>query len=164
MDFTLQEWSNLAEIVGSVAIILSLVFVGLQILDSTRQMRTSTAYNATLALQTWYNELGTNEQAAKIFRQGMRDPTSLSKDEQVQFLMCIHSALLAYQTIYFVGTEGTLDAALYKAMVSTSEASVTTPGFAWYWQQRSHNFTDEFRGFIDQLIAAKPRGVAEIFE
>ena len=61
MKHTLQEWANLAGIIGNFAIIVSLVFVGLQISDTTREMRASTAYNATVALQTWYNKVGTNE-------------------------------------------------------------------------------------------------------
>ena len=163
MKRTLQEWANLAEIVGNAAIILSLVFVGLQISDTTKEMRATTAYNATVALQTWYNEVGTNEQAAKVFRKGMNDPASLSKDEALQFLMSIHGIILAYQSVYFLGDEGTLDAALYKAMVSTMVAAVPTPGYKWYWQQRADHFTDEFRGFVDQIIAVQPTGGAQIY-
>ena len=61
MKRTLQEWANLAEIIGNAAIILSLVFVGLQISDSTKEMRANTAYNSTSALQSFYNAMGTNE-------------------------------------------------------------------------------------------------------
>ena len=163
MKHTLQEWANLAEIIGNAAIILSLVFVGLQISDSTKEMRASTAYNATVALQTWYNELGTNAQAATVFRKGMSDPSSLSKDEAMQFLMCVHSAILAYQNVYFVGVEGTLDSAMYKAMTATIEASATTPGFAWDWQQRSGYFTPEFRELVEQIIKTQPKGGAKIY-
>ena len=163
MKRTLQDWANLAEIIGNAAIILSLVFVGLQISDSTKEMRAGTAYNATVALQTGYNEMGTNTQAATVFRKGMIDPKSLSKDEALQFLMCIHSAMLAYQNVYFVGVEGTLDSAMYKAMTATIEASVTTSGFAWYWQQRSGYFTTEFRELVEQIKKAQPKGGAKIY-
>ena len=163
MKRTLQEWANLAEIIGNVAIILSLVFVGLQISDTTKEMRANTAYNATVALQGRYNGVGTNQHAAKVFREGMSAPSSLSKDEALQFLMSLHGIVLAYQSVFFLGVEGTLDAALYKAMTSTMEAAVTTPGFAWYWQQRQGYFTDEFRGFVDQLMAGQPKGGAGIY-
>lgn len=164
MKRTLQEWANLAEIIGNVAIILSLVFVGLQISDSTKEMRANTAYNSTFALQSFYNEMGTNEQASKVFRKGMSDPSSLSEDEAFEFLMGLHSIVLAYQSIYFVGVEGTLDAALYKAMSSALEGAVTAPGFAWYWQQRENYFTEEFIGFVNQMITDQPQGTAEIYK
>ena len=164
MKRTLQEWANLAEIIGSAAIILSLVFVGLQISDTTKEMRAETAHNATAALQTWYNEIGTNEQAAKVFRKGMNDPTSLSKDEALQFIMSVHSVMLAYQSIYFLGIEGTLDSDMNIAMSSALEAAVPTQGFRWYWQQRGRHFTSEFRGFVEQIIVAHPNGGAEVYK
>lgn len=163
MKHTLQEWANLAEIIGNGAIILSLVFVGLQISDSTKEMRAGAAYDSTVALQTWYNEIGTNEQAAKTFRKGMSDPASLTKDEAMQFIMCIQSVMLAYQNVYISSVEGTLDAALYKAMISTLEAAVPAPGFAWYWRQRAGYMTEEFRQFVEQVMVEQPTGGAEIY-
>ena len=163
MKRTLQDWANLAEIIGNVAIIFSFIFVGLQISANTKEMRADTAYNATVALQTWYVEIGTNEQAAKVFRKGMNDPTSLSKDEALQFIMNIHSIMLAYQINYFLGVEGTLDEDMNRAMSSALEAAVPTPGFGWYWRQRSGHFTEAFKSFVDQIIASHPKGGAEVY-
>ena len=163
MKHTLQDWANLAEIIGTVAIIFSLVFVGLQISDNTREMRSAAAHNATVALQSWYVEIGTNEQAAKVFRKGMSNPTAMSKDESVQFLMNVHSALIAYQSIYFSMSEGTLDTSLYRAMFANMGASVPTPGFQWYWKQRRNSFTPEFQQYVEQLIKSGPVGGAEIY-
>jgi hypothetical protein len=163
MKRTLQDWANLAEIIGNVAIILSLVFVGFQISDNAKQMRSETAHNATAALQTWYVEMGTNAQAAKAFRKGMSDPESLSKDEAIQFLMSVHSVMLAYQNIYFLGVEGTLDADMNHALSSALAAAVPAPGFGWYWQQRSGHVTQDFRDFVEKIAAEQPKGGAKIY-
>jgi len=105
-----------------------------------------------------------SEQAAKVFRKGMNDPASLSKDEAMQFIMNVHSVMLAYQSNYFLGAEGTLDADMNNAMSSALEAAAPTPGFGWYWQQRGGHFTEEFRGFVDQIITSHPEGGAEIYK
>jgi hypothetical protein len=164
MKRTLQDWANFADIIGNVAIIFSFVFVGFQISANTKEMRANTAYNATVALQTWYIEIGTNEQAAKVFRKGMNDPASLSKDEALQFLMNLHSVILAYQINYFLAVEGTLDEDMNIAMSSALEAAVPTPGFKWYWRQRGDHFTEAFKNFIGQIAASQPEGGAEIYK
>ena len=105
MKRTLQEWANLAEIIGGVAIILSLLFVGLQVSENSKQVRSETAHNVTAGLLSWYNELGGSAQASANFRKGMSAPQSLSPEEAVQFLMTVHSVMLIYQTMYFLGTE-----------------------------------------------------------
>jgi hypothetical protein len=72
--------------------------------------------------------------------------------------------MLAYQSIYFVGVEGMLDNNLNLVMSSALEAATPTPGFAWYWRQRSGHFTQEFQGFIDQIVAVQPKAGAEIYQ
>ena len=164
MKRSLQDWANLAEIIGTAAIIFSLIFVGLQISENTREMRSAAAHNATESLQNWYVEIATNAQAAQVFRKGMRDPSALSKDEAFQYLLNLHSAVLAYQHVYFLGTEGALDSSLYLAMSATMVAAVPSPGFQWYWKQRSDFFTPEFRQFVDKLMISGTEGGAEIYK
>ena len=163
MKRTLQDWANLAEIIGGVAIILSLLFVGLQVSENSKQVRSETAHNVTAGLQSWYNELGGSAQASANFRKGMSAPQSLSPEEAVQFLMTVHSVMLIYQTMYFLGTEGTLDEEMNSAMSSALRAAVPASGFAWYWDQRSGYFTKEFQIFVAQLRTEETDGAAKIY-
>ncbi|GAB5415824.1 MAG: hypothetical protein Cons2KO_34270 [Congregibacter sp.] len=164
MKRSLQDWANLAEIAGTAAIIFSLVFVGFQISDHTREMRSAAAHNATESLQSWYNEIATNLDAAHIFRKGMSDPESLSEDEAFVYLMNLHSIMLAYQNVFFLGSEGTLDASLQVALTETMKAAVPTPGFHWYWRQREDFFTPQFSQFVVGLMNIPESEGAEIYQ
>ena len=164
MKRSLQDWANIAEIIGTAAIIFSLMFVGLQVADNTREMRSASAHNATQSLQSWYVEIATNPYAARVFRVGMSDPSALSKDDAFVYLMNLHSAMLAYQNVFFLGSEGTLDASLQLAMTRTMTAVVPTPGFGWYWKQRSDYFTPEFRKFVEEIMISGPKGGAKIYK
>lgn len=164
MKRSLQDWANLAEIGGTAAIIFSLIFVGLQISDNTKEMRSTAAHNATQSLQSWYVELATSPEAAHVFRKAMSDPSALSEDDAFVFLMNIHSSMLAYQNVFFLGTEGTLDDSLHVALTATMVAVVPTPGFQWYWKQRSEFFTPEFRVFVDELMISGVGKGAEIYK
>lgn len=163
MRRSLQDWAHLAEIIGSVAIILSLIFVGLQLSENSKQVRSETAHNVTAGLQSWYNGLGVSAQASAIWRKGMSEPESLTKDEAVQFMMAVHSVMLIYQTMYFLGQEGTLDEEMYTSMSSAMKAAVPAPGFTWYWNQRSEYFTKEFQSFVAQLPVDEIDASAEIY-
>ena len=164
MSRTLQDWAHLAEIVGGVAIILSLLFVGFQVSENSRQVRSETAHNVTAAMQSWYLEMGANAQAASTFRKAVNDPINLSEDEAVQFVMSAHSIMLVHQSMYFLGAEGTLDAEMNRAMSSSLAAVARTKGFAWYWEQRRVYFTDEFQGFVDDVIAGTAGDGAHIYQ
>ena len=94
----------------------------------------------------------------------MSEPTSLSEDEAFVYLMNIHSAMLAYQNVFFLGTEGTLDASLQLALTETMKAVVPTRGFKWYWEQRGEFFTPQFSRFVEDLMETAGSEGAEIYK
>jgi hypothetical protein len=57
MRSRLSEWASIAEIIGAVAIVISLVFVGLEIGDSNREARAATVQAALDAELTFQAEL-----------------------------------------------------------------------------------------------------------
>ena len=164
MKNNLSDWAHIAEIIGTFAIVVSLGFVGFQISGNTIEMRAMTAHNATVSLQTWYNSLGVNGQASRVFRIGLNNPSSLTKDEKVQFIMSIHSVMLAYQVSYLMGLDGSLDKSLQISLMETITAAAPTPGFNWYWQQRRSFFTKEYRDLVDNMVTNKVEDAAEIYQ
>ena len=94
----------------------------------------------------------------------MSEPTSLSDDEAFVYLMNIHSAMLAYQNVFFLGTEGTLDASLQLALTETMKAVVPTRGFKWYWEQRGEFFTPQFSRFVESLMETAGSEGAKIYK
>ena len=155
MKRSLKDWASLAEIIGTAAIVLSLIFVGLQMSNNTREMRSAAAHNATQSLQAAYIDISSNPEVARVFRRGISDPNALSKDEAFVYLMKLHSAVLTYQNVFFLGTEGALDASLHLTLIKTLGAIVPTPGFDWYWRQRADYFTPEFRVFVEELLISE---------
>jgi len=164
MKKNLSDWAHIAEIVGTFAIVISLGFVGIQISGNTKEMRAMAAHNVTVSLQTWYNSLGVNGQASRVFRIGLKNPSSLTKDEKVQFIMSIHSVMLAYQESYIMGLDGSLDKSLQIVLLETINTAAPTPGFKWYWQQRRNFFTEEFKGLVDNMTTNKTNDAAKIYQ
>lgn len=81
LKLKLSEMANIAEIVAAAAIIVSLVYVGVQVNDSTRAVRSATANDISAAVSSWYITVGSNQQASQIYYGGMRNPDSLSPQE-----------------------------------------------------------------------------------
>lgn len=79
---TLSQWASMAEIFGSFAIVLSLIFVGLEIRQNTDQVEAA-------SIKTSYNffdvvfELGGNAENNEILIRGLYDFDSLTIGEKV---------------------------------------------------------------------------------
>jgi hypothetical protein len=50
---TLLEWGAIGELIDGIAIIVSLIFVGIQVNDSAGAVRSASSNDANVALQNW---------------------------------------------------------------------------------------------------------------
>jgi hypothetical protein len=78
----LQDWAYIAEIVGGIAVIVSLIYVGLQVNDSACAVRSAAASDATMAMQSWYLEMDRNRQASDIWFNAMVSPGPFSSNDE----------------------------------------------------------------------------------
>jgi len=148
----LAEIADIAEVIGAAAIVVSLIYVGIQVDDSTRAVRSATANETTNAIASWYETVGADQQTAQLYRRGMVDPDSLSAEEWLQFVLLGHSLMLKYQTTFYLAHEGTLDIDISQSITATLSASRELSGFLRYWEQRKSVFEPEFRAYVDDIV------------
>jgi hypothetical protein len=153
LKLKLSEMANIAEVIGAVAIIVSLIYVGIEVNDSTRAVRSATANETAAAISAWYRDVGGNQQAASVIQAGMSNPDSLSPDEALQFVYLIHGLMHEYQAAYYLAREGTLDSAIQESITNTLSGTREMPGFNMYWQQRRDLFQPDFRAYVDEIAA-----------
>lgn len=146
----------IGEIVGAIAVIATLIYLAIQIRDSAQASRSAAVTDATGGIQAWYQELGSNPQAAELFLHGMSNPDALSQQDQFQFLMLVHGIFLGFQRSYFLSQAGTLDVGLRDSIGTAVHAVNHLPGIHFYWRQRKVFFQPEFVAWVEDLLSRKP--------
>jgi hypothetical protein len=146
----------IAEIISAIAIIVTLVYLSIQVKDSARASRSAAVTDATTAMQAFYQELGSNSSTSKLFLDGLTKPESMSQETQYQYLMMMHSCFLGFQRSYFLAREGTLDVALRDSIGTAMHAVNRLPGMHLYWRQRKGYFQPEFIEWVESLLARDP--------
>ena len=141
------------EAISAAAVIVSLVFVGLQINESTRATRSSTAAETTATIADWYASLGSDQQVSTVIRKFLSDPGSLTIEEQYQAVMRVHALMLILQSSFYLEEEGTLSPILRHSM---TKAILPNAGMRFYWEQRKAIFVNEdFVTFVDQALSGE---------
>jgi hypothetical protein len=153
---SLELLGVIAEIIGAVAIIVTLVYLSIQVKDSARASRSAAVTDATTAMQAFYQELGSNPTTSKLFLDGLTKPESMSKEAQFQYLMMMHSCFLGFQRSFFLAREGTLDVSLRDSIGTAMHAVNQLPGMHLYWRQRKRYFQPEFVEWVESLLAREP--------
>lgn len=163
MTSRLSNMAHLAEIVGAFAVVVSLIYVGLQVNDSVSASRSASVNAANVALQDWYLEVGTNEQTSSLFYRGLMSDEPLPAEEEFQFLMTFHGVFLAFQNSYWLAEEGTLDRELLEALTAAILGVKDTPGMRRYWRQRKSYLNASFGAYVDQLLERETNTSMDIY-
>ena len=145
------SFKSALEATSVAAVVLSLIFVGLEMNDSTRATRSAIAAETTATIAEWYTSLGSDQQVSSVLRSFITDPQSLTLEEQYQAAMTLHSLMLILQSSFYLEEEGTLSPEIRSSM---TKAILAEPGVRFYWEQRKTIFVNEdFIAFIEQTLS-----------
>jgi hypothetical protein len=152
MKIKLSELAGIAEIIGAFAVVISLIYVGIQVNDSAGAVRSASANDANVAMQNWYLQIGSNQQTSELVYQALISEEALSNEEEFQFLMMMHAIFLGFQNNYLLAEEGTIDLELREAITAAILGIKALPGMRRYWRQRKSFLHSGFADYVDQLL------------
>ena len=155
--------SSIAEIIGAVAVVISLVYVGIQVDNSAGAVRAASANNANVAMQNWYLRVGSDQQTSELFYKALTSEDALSNQEEFQFLMMLHGAFLAFQNSFLLAEEGTIDLELREALTAAILGTKSTPGMRRYWRQRKSYLHSGFADYVEQLLIQDTKDSVDIY-
>lgn len=160
MEWTVQDLGAVGEFVGSFAVLITLIYLSVQVRHSTRII----TQNATALLGA--TEISSNEQNLKFMLATAQDENlaqvlvkgfegeSLTKVERTQFNNYLYGAFQSHQVYYMqwrrvqAGDEVWFFFARYFA-----DQILKGPGVVLWWERHAEIFIPEFRQYIDASIA-----------
>lgn len=163
MKLKLSQYASIAEIVGAFAVVLSLIYVGIQVNDSASAVRAASTNDANAAVQNWYLQIGTDAQTSEIFYDGLVSQEPLSTHDEFQFLMIFHGAFLGFQNSYLIAVEGTIDDELVGALTGAIVLVKDLPGTRRYWRQRKSTFHKDFADYVDGLLKLESTSAMDMY-
>ena len=153
--------STIAEVIGAVAVVVSLVYLAVQIRQNTRQVEEQGRAQRFSALgvlfdnwRTFRGNISADPAVAGIWRRGNEDPAQLDKDERVVFDMLMVDLMWGFAANWMVGVDEGLGSYL-RDDIADNLLIYSTPGFLQWWKSTPHRgeYPQEFSAFVDQLIA-----------
>ena len=126
---TLKEFALLADIISAIAIIISLIFVGLQIKDNTKATQASTFHEiAALDIELLLN-FGKSEESAKISTLFRENPDELSDDEKNYGFYMFAAEVRHIENLYIQKQSKMLTERSWISRKSLVEGLILSPGF-----------------------------------
>lgn len=151
---------TLAEIVGAVGVMASLIYLSTQVRDSTIGVRASTFQANTELWQEWLLAVA-DPDFATANRLGLAGDEQIDPIQFHQFFLICRAMFLNFENQYFQCRQGVLDRWTYAGYEPAMKQYVLAfPGIRAWWVLNRHGYGTEFARYIDRLIEETP--VAEL--
>lgn len=152
---TLEEIFYASQSIASVAVVGSLIYLGLQVRGADRsqraimqQGRADRASKASLTIA--------GAELARVWEKGMTADPTLTREEVTQWLLICRAAFLSGEDSFLQYRAGTLDQAAFDSYCAGVRAYMSRPGFRAAWKLSAAQFGKDFREFVDTQVAAAP--------
>ncbi|MEH6544212.1 MAG: hypothetical protein V7721_09735 [Porticoccaceae bacterium] len=146
----LSQLANIAEFVGGIAVVVTLVYLAIQI----RQTSKTTHASAVATLLAQYDSpnaaIATNVGTARAFRLGVEGSAELNPDEKMQFQVLMLQFMAVLHTAYEFRSEGILTEAqwqIYRRDIAEFSGQPGVRALHPYF----HSYYSPAPGFVDEL-------------
>jgi len=149
---TILEWGAVGELIGGIAVLITLVYLALQIRQHTRAIRLSTGYDVTEEFRSMFELIAGHDELAEIVTKAVSDDASMSGAEKTRYWAYTSNFIRAFENAYIQWTHGALDPRQWGGMKRMVTDYGHIPGFQEYWLNRKHWYSDDFQYFMDTEI------------
>ncbi len=141
----------IAQLVSSVGVIVSLLYLAVQVHRSTRIAKLAAQDAATTALRDVTRPFAENPEVGTIWRKGLEDFNALAPDAKARFFHVAFQFLKAMETIHFHYIYGLMEEQVWRGWRNLYRHYLDAPGLNYYWKLRHNLFSERFQKFVEAL-------------
>lgn len=138
------------EIVGAVAVVMSLVYLALQIRVQNREARAASVHQVMHEYSTTISAL-LQPEMADIWVSAIEDFDNLTPSQRVRVVVYLTAGVRSFEDAYYQWREGRLEDDVWRALLTPLLDVKSTDAFSRFWVLRRHQFRAEFTDYIDSL-------------
>jgi hypothetical protein len=153
---SLEEFNYIAEIVASIAVIASLIYLALEVRQNTIAVRLSTLHDVKETISGINLLTAQQGDLAEILVEGLHDLDKLSGAPKARFYTWAHNLFLGYENLYLQYLGRALDPRHWSGMAQHMTDVSSVPGVQAWWADRGQWFTGEFRNYWDNEVSPAP--------
>jgi hypothetical protein len=152
---SLEQIFYLSQSVASVAVIGTLIYLGLQVRAAERsqraimqQGRADRASHGALALA--------DPELARVFQKGAAGDAGLTRGEFTQWMMICRALFLSGEDSFLQYKAGQLDQRAFDSYVAGVHFYMASPGIRAAWKVSAGQFGTDFREFVNSTLIKTP--------
>lgn len=147
-----QDLASIADIIGALGVMISLVFVGLQVMQANKQSRIAARQEQVVSTGHIHRMIADDSQLADIWSRAVagQDITPSEQTRLVAYLMFVERM---QEGLYWQYADGEIDAELWEAHRRHARAAQNVPFVVAFWKIRAKYFSERYQKFREEETA-----------
>jgi hypothetical protein len=152
----LQTLANLGEFISGIVVIISLVYLAVQVRQNTQSLHTDNYGRALDRIAAMQSQISRDGHVALVFSKGVVDPSALSAQERIQFTYMAYEAFGAFEFMFHQAQSRSIPNEVWERWSVTTAWWLSFPGIRAWWAARPAPFTTSFSAFVERCIQDGP--------
>ena len=154
---SLDQASALAQIISAIAVIASLIFVGVQVGQNTKAVKAASSQAHSTMYHSLTDDLVSNRDFAGVWRKALDNLQAVDDDDLVRFFSFASSSFRFFEASRVQWLRGQLDDEHWHTIEQHAMALAAKPGIHVFWQLRAHWHCKAFREWFETLPTSESR-------
>jgi hypothetical protein len=149
----IEYWALLAEVIGAIGVIVSVIYLAIQVGESTEEMQAQTHYNALRLAQLSVEMQIVDPGLGELVTRGSRSTDGLTTTEWDRLAGYYFLAFNAWEYSYLLSKSETVSPELWQAHDGYMRSEIPRkPTMIIFWTEYQSSYSDIFRGYVDEII------------
>ncbi len=149
---TWEAVGAIGELVGALAVVVSLVYLAYQVRGAALVARAETELEAARLWSEFHARVAHSPDMARIWDNGHRDADSLSEVERQRFIWLVAEYLFLVEGLYKQWKRGFISDATWQTHERTIVGLLDNPLLRGWWKSGVSPYSDSFIARIDRLL------------
>jgi hypothetical protein len=149
----------IAELLGAIGVIASLIYLATQIRHSREQMDRNDRTTRAAAYQHFDQSLQ-DAFMGRVVRRGGSDYEDLDEDDAWLYSMWMGGMMTRFDNAYYQFRTGMIDEERWDTLLRMIRGMAQTPGYAQWWGSSPHqNLSPRFVALVEEILGEAAEGV-----
>ncbi|MBW2243041.1 MAG: hypothetical protein JRH01_13740 [Deltaproteobacteria bacterium] len=154
---TLEDLGNIGEFVGAIGVVVTLIYLALQIRENTNSILGSVEREDARGSSDFLQSLAENPQLARVWRLGLSEPAKLTQDEGTQFVMLMGTAFYRLEGPFKQYKRGLLSEEAWEPWGRLIARYMRSPAVLTWWSRGDVPFSRSFVEYVNAMVPTSSR-------
>ena len=145
--------SALAEVLGSLAVVISIAYLAVQIKQGSKSARSVATNESRAAVTDVLHGITADTEASRIYALGLKDPNALEPHERTRFDLIIYQTLRTAETLFWEHREGALSDEIWEGQWRMERFLLNTNGGRESWSRQKQFVSESFMHWVEKTLA-----------